>query len=206
MGWTGVSNRAGVSSLKMLEANSSYYKGSVWWGVDEQGNRVRKKEVEDMAVGTGGVYGILKVTELATGKFYRTALIILVQRERGEFLWKDMSEAECPNACGIPARLFNKLTPADEFAQGQSLQYILEWRAHAKNHLSKKTRVVEVGSILEFANPLRFNLPGGPVEVKLFKVRDWGRKKRFDALCADGTSFPCRLSRFALDSNYSVHA
>jgi hypothetical protein len=206
MGWSSVRNKSGVNSIAMLAACSSYYEGSVWNGTNEQGVNVRKCEVLELAAGPGGVYGILAITDLLSGQTYNTALVILVQRKRGEFAWKSMSESAGPVACGMPARLLKMLTPAHEFACGKQLEYIEDWRERVKQHHEKKKRVINVGDVLEFVSPFRFRAKPDSVEVRRFRVLSWGRSKLFSALCDDGSTFRCSLTRRALEVDFTVHA
>lgn len=202
MGWTSVTNRRGVSSLAMLSDYSSYRRGATWESEGEQGKR--QIEVEELAAGIGGIFGILKVTSLTTGAVYRTALVVLVKREKDEFFWKTMTESEGPYTLGIPQWMFNKLSAPEEFATGNSLEYVKRWREEVKAYHRKKNQIVKPGNVLEFKDSLRFSLSKGPVEVKRFRVVSWGAKKRFEALCDDGNTFPCLLRRHSLNNTYSV--
>lgn len=206
MGWTSVQSRRRDSALAMLEEYSPYYEGNVWVNSNEQGVKVRKVEVKELAKGPGGVYGVLAITDLLSGQVYNTALVVLVQRKGNEFAWKTMSESAGPVVCGMPARLLNMLTPAHEFAYGCQLEYIEDWRERVKQRHEKKKRVINVGDILEFVSPFRFKTKPDDVEVRRFKVLSWGRSKLFAALCDDGTTFRCSLTRRSLEVDFTVHA
>lgn len=207
MGWTSVRNRTGSSTLEMLKQHSSYHKGNIWYRKSPEGVVERETLVEDMAVGPGGAYGVLKITDHLTGDTYRIALVILTERKGGEFYWKEMTEQEGPNACFMPARLFKKLTPLDFFPQTNTWEYARTWRAAVQSYLDKKKQVVVPGNVLEFPNALKFTLSnsGAAKEVKRFRVYTWGKAKRFEALCDDGTTFLCRLTNRILCSDYVVH-
>lgn len=203
MGWTSVRDNRRSSALEMLEQHSSFYKGNSWTNKLPDGTKTREMLVEHMATGLGGVYGVLKVTDFATDEVYRMALVILVDRRGGEFYWKEMSEKEGPNVCFMPERLFRKLTPLDNFPRDSSWDYARDWRERVQKYLARKKLVVKPGDILKFPSPLTFQR--NKKSVTLFQVSEWGKKKRFTALCDDGSSFLCRLSRDALTSDFVVN-
>ena len=206
MGWTSVRSKRGSGAVAMLAASSSYSKGSVWHSTNEQGEKVRKVEIEDLAPGPGGVYGILAITDLLSGQSYRTALVIITSRRNGDFSWKAMTESDGPVACGMPERMFKKLTPAQEFAFNREFEYVQGWRERVQAYHEKKKRTVTVGNIIEFANPLRYGRDPNVVEVRRFRVLEWGRSKLFSALCDDGSTFRCSIRRDTLCSDFTVHA
>jgi len=203
MGWTSVRDNRRSGTLDMLEQHSSYYKGSTWTNKLPDGTKTRETLVEHMDTGPGGAYGVLKVTDFGTDEVYRMALVILVERRDGDFYWKEMTEKEGPNVCYMPERLFSKLTPLDNFPRDTSWDYARDWRERVQTYLTRKKLVIKPGDIIKFPHPLTFQR--NKTQVTLFKVTEWGKRKRFTALCDDGSSFLCRLSRDALTSNFVVN-
>jgi hypothetical protein len=206
MGWSSVQSKRRGSAVAMLEEYTPYYEGNVWFNSTEQGVKVRKVEVKEMAKGPGGVYGIVAITDILSGQVYNTALVVLVQRKGDEFSWKTMTESSGPVVCGMPVRLLKMLTPAHEFAFGKEREYIEDWRERVKQLHENKKRVINVGDILEFVSPFRFRSKPDSVQVHRFKVLSWGRSKLFAALCDDGSTFRCTLTRRALQVDFTVHA
>ncbi|MNR71704.1 hypothetical protein D3C71_23820 [compost metagenome] len=201
MGASSVKDIRGLSRMAMLRNSAQLYSGATWTAR----NGALRCCLESLAPGFGGAYGVLAVTELATGETYRTALVIKVQRGGGEFCWKTMAESESPVLCAMPARLLNKLSPEDSIdASPSGVENAREWRVRARALAERANDAPEVGDHLEFEQPLTFRLGGQEVQVNRFEVLTWSRSKRFTALEPSGKQFRCRLTRDALARNYKV--
>lgn len=127
MGWTCTSNEAGKSAVQMLRDNSGWYIGSTW------ASEAQRYEVVALQAGGGGVYGILRCTTVATGAIFDMAVVILVQRARGEFCWKEMDEFSAPGAHRMPRALFRRLTPLHNLPADECRENANAWRAQVRS-------------------------------------------------------------------------
>ncbi|KWT86095.1 MULTISPECIES: DUF6927 domain-containing protein [unclassified Variovorax] len=201
MGWSSVSNQRGKSTLEMLRDHTSYREGAKW-----DGSEGVTYHIERMVSGAGGAYGILAKIDARSEKTTRCALVIAVSRGRTDFAWKSMTEQEGPVICGMPKGMLSKLTPVAELdCSESSIENAREWRARVLARSAPASLVVNVGDVLEFTSPLRFNLPSGSVAVSQLRVESWGRRKRFLALNPTGGSFVARLSRRALSEPFKIN-
>jgi hypothetical protein len=198
MGWTGshYDSRERASTLDLLRRNTSYFVGNTW----RPGDTV-EIEVEQLHASRGVVFGVLKHTNLGTRRSVRFALIVLVERCRknSEFLVKEMTEFEGPVETGMPAPLFNKLSPLDEVEKEtlSNTVHAAEWRARVKAQLAgaKCTKNLKPGDVIELKHPAIFSHGTEKIEVSRFRIRTWGRKRTLTALVDSGDEFPCRLTR-----------
>jgi hypothetical protein len=91
-------------------------------------------------------------------------LVWLVNRRRGEFIYKDMSEDCGPFYYDMPARLLDQL---DKLAPNAP-ESALNWRAKCRAHIAAKRKtktIVKPGDIVKFSpNGAEFKLlaPAGP--------------------------------------------
>lgn len=202
MGWTCVNSVRGASTKEMLARNSSYYEGSAWKG---GANEEFEYYIETIQPGKGGLYGVLRKTNVLTGQALRMALVIAVERKGGQCCWKEMTEFDGPYYFGMPVALFNQLSPLAEFEPDRSIEHAQGWREKMLEKYKEKADLgrIEVGDVLEFQEPLTFTLDN-VVKVQRFRVQEWGRKRRLQALPDSGARFVCRLSRYAWSLPFTV--
>lgn len=196
MGWTSIQLPRGerLSNLEVLKRNSSLYVGSKW------GSGPFEFEVEALRGGTGGVHGIIKETERATGRFVRFALIVLMERKDGSVAWKEVTEEQGPNHLGYPEALFNRLSPLDEIAAltHTGITHAAQWRQQLEEvyKARKVAKTLKRGDVIELAHSVSFSIDGESVEVQRFRIEAWGKRRSLTAMPLRGAEFPCRLNRY----------
>ena len=193
MGWTSIRARKGLSRLEMLASCSSFQVGSTW--KTEDGEIL----VEALKSAPGGVYGIVRKTLRASGKVLRFALVVLTEQRNGEFAYKSLSEFEGPTETRYPSAYLRRLSTPEELADGDEarLERIRDWRqsVEASSRQTGALRSLKAGSVVTFAEPIRFVISGEDVMVTRFVVLEWGRRKRLTAHPDDRASFNCRIQR-----------
>ena len=189
MGYSGVRNVPGLSTIEMLKKCSSHYVGATW-GDDEN-----RYEVIAMAPGRGGAYGVVSWTVLATGETFRFALVVAVSRGKNEFCWKSMTEFMGPCEISMPKSLFRKLSPLDNLPDCQSPSHAVGWREEVRKQLEHSEFKPQPGDEIHFSAPIQFQLESGAVGVTQFQIEEWGRRRRLKAFAPDGTRFYARIHR-----------
>jgi hypothetical protein len=202
MGWTGVASIKGASKLENLAGSSSLYVGSSWDGPEVE------IYVEALQAGPGGVYGILRETTKSTGKVVRLALVVMTQNVKGEFLYKEMTELCGPTETRYPLSFLRRLSPVEEIASGDSLEWARNWRARVEKTWATKASAPKLqrGVHVRFNNPVTFTFSKEQVTVTRFKILEWGRRKRVLALPESGEPFTARLHRDTWASGFIVEA
>jgi hypothetical protein len=194
---------SGLSTISLLKTEAGYFRGRT-----SQTDSTRETIIA-LQAGPGGAYGVIEHTVLATGESFRYALVIIVQRSKGEFAWKTLDEFAGPRITGMPASLLAKLTPIEELAvfglEAHSLRYAEQWRRSATLEAARKEMLRTDGNIIVLDNPLTFSLNGAKELVRRFRVCREGRNLRFLALTDKGSSFGCKIRQSSLQmSDFSL--
>jgi len=202
MGWTSIDVPKGErqSNLEFLKRHSWLFIGRKW-----SSSRL-EMQIEALRAGTGAVYGIIRHTEVATGRFVRLALIILIERKGDKVAYKEITEDRGPHHLGYPEAFFNRLSPLDEIAAltHVNVSYAAEWREKLEK-MYKASKALKCGDVIELADPVSFSIDGESVEVQRFRIETWGKRRSFTALPLRGGEFRCRLRRYTwANTTYQV--
>lgn len=192
MGWTSVENDRHSSKLEKLKGASAYYEGNTWLRTDG----TQELHIEMLREGPGGVYGVLRRTNLETGGIVRLALVILTKTTGKDFRWKGILETDGPVEFRYPKQLLSKLSPPEAFAVGQELEHAKGWRRKVQEYRSTQApeNRIKTGDIIEFKEDVPFTINKKEILVRRFEVLEWGARKRLTAIPpSPATCFPCRL-------------
>lgn len=109
-----------------------------------------------------------------TGEVF--GMVVILDRKKGEFGWKTMSEDMGPYYSNCPLNILGMLTPTDS-------TYANEWRERCRNNATfkKSVKKLQHGDVVKFNTPLSF----GP----------YGKEDRF-TVCKTG-----RTVRFQMEKN-----
>ena len=109
-------------------------------------------------------------------------MVTLTAMDKGEFLYKSMSDECGPGVYDCPVDILDLLTDTDN-------EYANEWRQKAHKVAEIKSRVVKHGDIIKLANPLTFQ---GDFTYDTFIFRKW---YTFDAIDKFGGLHRVRLPK-----------
>jgi hypothetical protein len=206
MGWSSVENPHSKKKTDKLKACSFYYEGNTWTHSDGS----QEVLIETLRDGPGGVYGVLRRTNLETGRAVRMALVILTQSTpAGAFQWKAMLETDGPVECRYPKSMLSQLSSPERVSTDESeVAHIKNWRKRVQEYHTRKSpgNKLLAGDIIEFEEEVPFAVSGKQIQVRQFSVMVWGKAKRLIAMPpGSDPRFKCRLhSRIWDDRNYTV--
>lgn len=110
-------------------------------------------------------------------------LVTLTAMDKGEFLYKSMSDKCGPGVVDCPVSILDLLTETDN-------EYANQWREKARKVAEVKSRKVKSGDIIKMAHPLSF--AGGNYSFDTFVFRGW---YTFDAVDRFGKLHGVRLPK-----------
>lgn len=155
MGWTCYYRAKGETDLAHLQRELFNYEGS-------------RYRLLDSATVRMVFYGVLEVqrAEGEAGEPYRTAVVVLQQRTRGEYNYgrKEMDEGCGPCEAACPERILRQLSPLSEvypgadFTKDGCAKWAADWRARCEANISKaKARPrVKQGDVVKVSQPWTF--------------------------------------------------
>lgn len=160
MGWTSFYTTKPTRQIIIDELSGNTVGGRVTYRVIDV---VTKKNVSYAAVERKDPDGV----------DYVHCVVVLHNRKKGEFAYKDIPEGMGPCECECPERILRLLSPVESFNGGE---YASNWRAKCRENLARNKRKLKHGTIIKFREPLTFT--NGEV-LDTFAVSIDGRKTRF---------------------------
>lgn len=117
------------------------------------------------------------------GKTFVIGMVVLHNRRKGEFTYKEMTEETGPCESQCPAAILDRLSPVSDFASGDSAKWATAWRERCRAALAKRAGAPGDGATVRFKEPIKFT--NGDV-IDTFTIHKQGRKVRF---AAQGSNF-----------------